>query len=129
MDGIRTAPLAGIAACLATLAALAYPFLTAGAGAGAYYGSGVVNPLVGALLVAVAVIVFAAGREGRSDPGFAAGATLAFGAVAALILLAWAATVRVDVVAVSASHRWVTAAAGLAIPATAVWYARSLGLV
>lgn len=129
MNGSRAAPLAGITACLATLAALAYPFVAAGAGVGAYYGSGVVNPLVAALLVAVAVVVFAAGRERRTDPGFAAGVALAFGAAAALILLAWAATVRVDAVAVAATHRWLTAVVGLAVPVAAAWYARALGLL
>jgi hypothetical protein len=98
-------------------------------GVGAYYGSGVVNPLVGGLLALVTIIVFAAGREGRSEPDFAAGAALMFGLFVFVILLAWGMTARIDAVVLSGNHRWVTAGLALVAPVGAVWYARSLGLV
>ncbi|MFT4922796.1 MAG: putative membrane protein, partial [Haloarculaceae archaeon] len=74
MEQIRLAPLVGIAGSLAVVAALAYPYVAGDGGVGAYYGSGVINPLVAGLLAIVTVIILAAGREGRTDPEFAAGA-------------------------------------------------------
>lgn len=129
MEPARAAPLAGIGACLALVAALAYPFAVADAGVWAYYASGVVNPLVGGLLALVAVVVFAAGREDRTDPSFAAGVALVFGVFVGIIVFAWAFTARVDAAAVAASHRWLVVAFGVAIPAAGLWYARALHLV
>lgn len=128
MDHRRLAPLVGIAGCLGVLAALLYPYLVAD-GTGVYYGTAAVNPLVAGLLVVVAVIVFAAGREERTEPDFAAGAALMLGVFGAVILLAWALTARVDAVQVSGSHRWATLLVGLVPPLAAGWYARALGLV
>lgn len=128
MDSRRVAPLVGIGGCLAVLAALVYPYLVADS-VGTYYGTGVVNPLVGAVLALVAVIVFAAGREERSDPQFAAGAALVFSAFAFVLVAGWALTVRVDAVELTGMHRWVTAALGLVAPLAAVWYARALSLL
>ncbi|MFT4880337.1 MAG: hypothetical protein ACI9HI_000330 [Salinirussus sp.] len=128
MDHRRAAPLAGIAGCLVVLTALVYPYLAVDT-VGTYYGTGVVNPLVGAMLALVAVIVFAAGREERSDPQFAAGAALVFSAFAFVLLLGWALTVRLDAVELSGLHRWVTAALALVAPAAALWYARALSLL
>jgi len=128
MDHRRTAPLVGIAGCLAVLAALVYPYLVADS-VGTYYGTGVVNPLVGAVLALVAVIVFAAGREERSDPQFAAGAALVFSAFTLLLLFGWALTVRVDAVELPGLHRWATVTFALVAPLAAVWYARALSLL
>lgn len=128
MDHRRVAPLVGIAGCLVVLAALVYPYLVADS-VGTYYGTGVVNPLVGAVLVLVAVIVFAAGSEERSDPQFAAGAALVFSAFAFFLLVGWALTVRLDAVELSGVHRWVTAALALVAPVAALWYARALSLL
>jgi len=129
MQQVRLAPLVGIVGCLAVLGALAYPYVAGDGGVGAYYASGVVNPLVAGLLALVATIVLAAGREERTDPGFAAGAALVFGLFIVGILLAWGMTARLDTVAVSQYHRWVTAGVAVLIPAGGLWFARSLGLV
>ncbi len=128
MDHRRVAPLVGIVGCLVVIAALVYPSLVAET-VGTYYGTGIVNPLVGAVLALVAVIVFAAGREERSDPQFAAGAALVFSAFAFLLVLGWALTVRVDAVELPGLHRWATAATALVAPLAALWYARSLSLL
>jgi len=128
MEQARTAPLAGVAGCLAVLAALAYPYLAVDGSVGAYYGSGVVNPLVAGLLAAVALIVFAAGREERTEPDFAAGVALAAGLFVTLIVLAWAATVRIDVLEITPLHRWATVVFSLTVPGAGAWYARSLGI-
>ena len=128
MAQARTAPLAGIGGCLAVLVALAYPYLAVDGPVGAYYGSGLVNPLVAGLLAVLALIVFAAGRERRTEPDFAAGVTLTAGLFVALIVFLWAATVRIDVVEISPLHRWITLAVSLTIPVAGAWYARSLRL-
>jgi len=128
MDGLRVAPLVGILGCVGVLGALAYPYAVSDVGVGAYYGSGLVTPLAAGLLAAVGVIVFAAGREGRTDPSFAAGAGLVFGVFIVSILLAWGLTARVDAVEVSQYHRWATVAVGLLVPIGGLWFAGALDL-
>jgi hypothetical protein len=128
MDGLRAGPLVGILGCLGVLATLAYPYAVSAVGVSGYYASGPVTPLAAGLLAAVGVIVFAAGREGRTDPGFAAGAGLVFGIFIVCILLAWGLTARIDAVAVSQYHRWVTVAVGLLVPAGGLWFAGALDL-
>ena len=136
MDSRRVAPLLGIAGCLATLIALAIPYLVADTAAvGTYYGTGVLSPLIGGLFAAVCVIVFAAGRAGRTDPATAAGVALVFGAILAAVSLVWAVTVPEAVVfqlsttALLEYHRWVLAGCSVVVPAGGLWYARALGLV
>lgn len=129
MDGLRVAPLVGIFGCVGVLAALAYPYVASDVGVGAYYSSGPVTPLAAGLLAAVGVIVFAAGREGRTDPSFAAGAGLVFGVFIVAILLAWGLTARIDAVELSQHHRLATVAVGLLVPLGGLWFARALDVV
>lgn len=131
MNARRLAPTVGIVGCLAALGALLVPYLLAesASGVGGYYSSGAVNPLVAGLFALVAVIVFAAGQKGRTDPELAAGVTLAFGVFMVLVSVAWALTVRIDAVQLSANHRWLVVATALLVPVSAGWYARSLGLL
>ncbi|WP_181686119.1 DUF7548 family protein [Halorhabdus salina] len=124
MDRTRLAPLVGVLACLAFLSALAIPFQSSGAGL--YYDTGVVNPLLGGLLVLIAVIVFAAGHEERTDPALAAGITLAIGLLASGMAIAWALTARTDVLSITRFHRHALVATAGAIPIVAAWYAREL---
>ena len=110
MKGTKTAPTAGIVGCLLVLAVLVWPYLQEPASVvSAYYGSGAVTPLAAGLLAFVSVIVFAAGREERSD------------------------TARVDALggasALLTYQRWLLATAGLVPLASAGWYARALRLV
>jgi len=131
MDQTRLAPAVGIVACLLVLVVLALPYVLADTGraVGLYYGTGAVNPLVAGLFVLVGLIVFAAGREGRSDPGTAAGAALALGVFGLGVALLWAVTVRVDVVAITELHRWALVAVAALVPVAAGWYTRALGLL
>jgi hypothetical protein len=131
MDSLRVAPSVGIVASLAVLAMLAAPYLLADstASVGVYYDSGVVNPLLAGLFGLVAVIVFAAGREGRSDPGLAAGVALALGLFIVVVALAWALTVRVDVLEISQYHPWTVVATTVPAPVSAGWFARALGVL
>lgn len=125
------APTVGIVGSLAFLGALTVPYVLAEStsGVGGYYSSGAINPLVAGLFALVSVIVFAAGRKGRTDPELAAGVALAFGGFMVLVAVAWALTVRIDAVQLSANHRWLVVSAALLVPASAGWYARSLGLL
>jgi len=127
----RIAPLVGIVACLLVLGVLAVPYaLTDAATVRLYYDSGLLHPLVAGLLATISIVVFAAGRQKRTDPELAAGVTLTFGLFIALLALAWALTVRLDVAGPElAEHRWGLVAVSLGVPGAAAWYARSLGLV
>jgi len=137
MDAVRVAPAAGIVAALATLVALAVPYLVVGeaSAVNAYYNAGAITPLAAGLLATVAVIVFAAGRAGRTDPPLAAGAGLTLGAFALAVSALWAATVPVSValqlgtVAAIRYHRLALVVVAAGVPASAGWYARALGLV
>lgn len=131
VDARRSAPLVGIAACLLVIVVLATPYvLTESQTAGLYYESGVVNPLLAGLLVVPAVVVFAAGRQGRTDRALAAGVTLTLGIFIVTITIAWASTVQFGIVDISlASHRWALVTVAMGVPLTGAWYAHALGLL
>lgn len=93
------------------------------------------NPLVVGLFALVCVIVFAAGREERSSPELTAGAALVLGCFAVGLVTIWALTVPINVVrsfpttAAFEYHRHLLVLVALAIPVSAAWYARALGLL
>ncbi len=133
MDPDERPPTAGILACLLVLAALAWPYLQEPVAAvSAYYGTAAITPLAAGLLALVAVIIFAAGRQKRSDPELVAGAGLVFGLFIAIICLSFAFSARIDVIGGSSPllsyQRWVLAAASSLVPVASVWYARTLRL-
>jgi len=137
MDALRTAPLVAIVGCFCYLGSLTVPYLVVetGSAVGAYYGSGALSPVVPAVFALVAIIVSAAGREGRTDPSIAAGASLVLGLFVVGLSLLWAATVPVDLVlgltesTLIEHHRWLVVAAGVPIPLGAVWFAAGLDLL
>ena len=102
---------------------------------GAYYGAGVLSPLIPGVFTMVTVIVLAAGREGRSDPSTAAGAGLVAGLFVVGLSLAWALTIPESLVlgltesTLIEHHRWALVAAGVPIPVGSAWFARALGLL
>ncbi|MFC6836295.1 DUF7548 family protein [Halomarina ordinaria] len=137
MDDTRLAPAVGIVAALAVVAVLAVPYAlidTPGT-VGAYYGGGLVDPQFAGLFALVAVIVFAAGRQERSDPALAAGAGLVFGLFTLLFCALWAFTVPADFVLSLTTetaieyHRYLLVVVALFLPAGGLWYARALRLV
>lgn len=146
MDSRRAAPTLGIVASLLLVVLVAVPyFVVENAGAvRSYYGAGALTPWASALMALVAVIVFAAGREGRSDPDTAAGAAVGLGVVTVLVAVVWAVSVPADVplqlttdrsllgplttATVIEYHRWVVAAVSVLPGAAAAWYARALRL-
>jgi len=142
MDDVRAAPTAGIVACLFLAAVLLLPYLlvSPGSAVNAYYDAGAITPLTAGLFALVGVIVFASGREGRTDPPLAAGAGLVFGVFAAAVTLAWALTVPASVAlqlgvgsdAVTTLleyHRYLVVLAAVLVAGSGGWYARSLRLL
>lgn len=137
MNQLRLAPTVGIVGCVLYLVSLAAPYLlveSQGA-VGAYYDAGALTPLIPAVLALVSIIVVAAGREGRSDPALAAGAGIVLGLFILGLTLAWAVTVPESLVlglterSVMQYHRWLSVALAVPILLSAVWFARSLGLL
>jgi len=139
MDGERTAATAGVVACLLTAGAVAAPYVLLPASAlqyvARYYGAGPVNPLALGLLGLLGAIIFASGRERRSDPDLVAGIMLSVGLFSVVVAGLWA--LGFDPVAVGATdaidfmrtHRWsVLAGTGLELVA-ALWYAAARDLV
>jgi len=137
MDARRLAPTLGIAFCLLVCFVLAVPYPVVGDGTTVnfYYAAGAIDPLVSGLLCAVAIIVFAAGRQGRTDPGTAAGVALAFGAFVSLVAIAWALTVPDQLVlqlsrnALLEYHRLALVLSSVGLFASGLWYARALSLL
>jgi predicted anti-sigma-YlaC factor YlaD len=137
MNDLRVAPAVGIAGCLLYVVTLAVPYLLVEttSAVGAYYDAGALTPLVPATLALIALIVLAAGREGRSDPSIAAGAGIVLGLFVVGLSLFWAVTVPESLVlgltksTLMEHHRWAVVVAGLPVPAGAAWFAHALGLV
>ena len=147
MDSRRAAPSLGIVSSLAVVAVLAVPYLLVenGGAVGVYYGTGLLTPWASGLLALVAVIIFAAGREGRTDPVTAASIGFGFGVVIFIAALVWAATVDVNVALqlttddpilgplttgiVLEYHRWLFSLVSFFTAVAGGWYARTLGLL
>jgi len=138
MNGLRLAPTLGIVGAVATAVVVLLPYVAVtGQDAGAvgpYYGSGVVGPNVIGLFAAIALVAFAAGRQGRTEPDTVAGATLVLGRVTLVAALAWALTADTEIAQSTAATwlptlRWALVATTALLPASALWYADALGVL
>ena len=139
MKQTRLAPLVGVVGCVLVLVSLVVPYALVrtapGSTIGTYYGTGALNPLVGGVFALVTAIVLAAGRDERTDPPLAAGVGIALGGFAFVVTAVWAGTVPLEVVvgmdapAYLTQHRWVTVGVSALIPASSVWWSRTLGLL
>ncbi|MBV0901920.1 DUF7548 family protein [Haloarcula salina] len=137
MDDLRLAPTVGIVGCVLYLAALAVPFVLVEtpSAVSAYYNAGAFSPLIPGVFALVSIIVLAAGREGRSDPSVAAGASIGIGVFIVALSAVWALTVPESLVlgltesTLMEHHRWAVVAAGCPIPLGSAWFARALGLL
>lgn len=133
-------PTLGILAALTYVVLAVLPYLfsapeTDVSAVGFYYSQGIAGPQFLSILALVAVVLFAAGRQGRTAPDYVAGLTLVLAAVLAMLVFAWAVTVPESVVVGLGTaewleyHRWLLSAAALTMVASAVWYARALSLL
>lgn len=132
-------PTVGILAALSYVVLVVLPYLTLSerevGGVAFYYSHGIAGPQFLSILALVAIVLFAAGRQRRTEPDYVAGLTLVLGAVLAILVLGWAVSVPESVVAGLGTaawldhHRWLLSTAALAMVASAVWYARALSLV
>lgn len=141
MDAARAASTAAIVACLAVLALLFAPYLLfdQASAVTAYYNAGLGTPFATLLLAVVGVIVFAAGREERSDPALVAGAGLVFGLFVFATAGAWAVTVPGSVAVQLGDvgrattfveyHRYLVTLAAAGVFFAGAWYARALRLL
>lgn len=121
----------GTAASVAVLLLVALPYALGSASAvGAYYDVGIVGPQYFGIAAAVTGIVFRAARTNRTDPASAAGTTLAFGGILALLAIIWAFSPDPAVVGGVHTadwfdyHRWLLAIAAVIVPASAGIFAR-----
>lgn len=139
MDEEWTAATLGIVAFVLTGGAVVAPYLLLPAdqldGVAAYYGVGAVSPLLVGVLGLLGAIVFAAGREDRSDPDLVAGITLVIGVFSLVVGLQWALSFYPVTGASTATlefmsdHRWTVPAGGALEALAAYWYAGARGLV
>ena len=137
MDDLRLAPTVGIVGCVLYLLVLAVPYglVETASAVGAYYSSGALSPLLPGVFALVCIIVLAAGREGRSDPGVAAGASIGIGVFIVALSVFWAVTVPESLVlgltesTLMEHHRWGVVIVGLLIPLGGTWFARALDLL
>lgn len=125
------APTLGIVAAVVVLAVVVVPYFYLSApDVGVYYGAPTPVPihLVVGLFAVVSVIAFAGGRNGRTDPPTAAGATLVLGGFMSILVLWWALAVgglvgSFPVEATFDYHRWLLLLATLLVAASGGWYA------
>lgn len=139
MADIELPPTVGMVGCLFVLFVVIAPYLllpgAEASGLATYYDAGLVGPWVVALFALVSTIAFAAGRQRRTDPETAAGATLVLGLFMTMLSLQWALAVDPALVLGLTTqtwmehHRWVLTALTLWVPVSSVWYARALGLL
>ncbi|WP_312909157.1 DUF7548 family protein [Natronosalvus caseinilyticus] len=99
-----------------------------------YYAAGLAGSNLLSLFALVAVVLFAAGRQTRTEPDLVAGVTLVLGLVLLLVTAQWAVSVPESVVFEGGVdwfvyHRWLTTAISALVPAAAGWYALVLDLV
>lgn len=101
MDRETAFSAAGIVASLASLGALAAPYLLVpdpGTGLGIYYRAGPTGAGAVAFLTAVEVVALGAASRGRDDPATAAGVAVVVGGAAALLAVGWATAVPRELV-------------------------------
>lgn len=134
MDIEDVAPVLGVAGCLALLVVLGLPYLLVEAPGqllGDYYAAGPVGAGALVFFALIAVVVFAAGRKGRTDPDVAAGIALVLGVAAVAVAVVWALGID-DALLFSFPpeadwieyHPWAVVAASLSILAAGGLYAR-----
>lgn len=135
----RTPPTVGVVISLSVVGVVVAPYLilepAAAAAVPTYYEQGLVGPWGAGLLALVACVAFAGGRQNRTPPDTAAGATLALGVAAALLAAEWALSVDPAIVQSIGTadwlsvHRFLLVGASALVAVVAGWYALTLDLI
>lgn len=130
----RVGAVVSVAASLALLSALAWPYVARPVpDIAVYYGSGAVNPLVAGALAIGVVAALAAARARYLSAAGGAGVALGLGVFAFLVSLAWATTGRVDVFRAPGwafpAQRWVLVGLSALVVFGAGWQALAEGLL
>jgi hypothetical protein len=139
MVEVRTPATLGVASAVVYVLAMVVPYVAGGVPSGAlqtyYTAFGIAGPPYVAVLALVALIVLAAGRQGRTRPDVAAGVALVLGFVVTLLTATWAFGGVADLVGSLSTatwleyHRWVLMAAALSLFGSALWFADAIGVL
>lgn len=138
MRSVARPPTLGIIAALAycIIAIAPYVFLEVDSTViDVYYDVSLAGPQFLSLLAVVALVLFAAARQGRTEPDTVAGLTLVLGVVLTVFTLTWALAVPTEIVLEVGDvtwfeyHRWAAVAVAALVAVAAVWYTRALGLL
>lgn len=138
MDRLQLPPTAGIVGGAGAAVVVVLPYLlpdaTATAVAG-YYDYGIAGPWMVLVCGLLAVVVYASGRQGRTEHDTAAGAGLALGLGALLFGLLWVVAVPFEAARPVTPnwwfeyHRFAVVAAGVLMSIVGLWYAYELELI
>lgn len=139
MFDVETPATVGVVSAAAYAVAMVVPYVAGGVPGGAvqtYYTEfGVVGPPYVSVLALVALMVLAAGRQGRTAPDVAAGVALVVGFIVTLLTAMWAFGGAADVVGSLSTaawleyHRWVLLAAAGGVFGGALWFADAIGVI
>lgn len=135
MELADAAPVAGIVGCLATLVALAAPYVLIaepGTGLSVYYASGPVGAWGTGFLATLLVVVFLSGKQRRTAPATVAGVAVVAGLGLLALTAVWALAVNPENILSfppsadwMTSHRWVVLACTGLVAGSAAAYARA----
>jgi hypothetical protein len=136
MDTETAAPTAGAVVSLLLAVVVFAPAVLVtepNVGVGEYYAAGPVGVSVVGFLGLLSVVVFLAGKQGRTDEATVAGLTLVTGVAMLAFALTWALSLDPTLVfsfpqeyAWIANHRWVVVALAAVVPMAAAAYARAV---
>ncbi len=130
-------PTVGIGAAIAYVVIALAPYVVLDVEPGVldfYYTTGLAGPHLLSVFALVAVVLFAAGRQGRTEPDIVAGLTLVLGVVLFVVTVQWALSVPETIIVETTDaswfpyHRWLAVLTAAIIPVAAGWYTRVLGL-
>lgn len=132
MDRFQLPAAAGLVASALTVCGALFPYVLPDLDAtavGSYYDYGLLGAWSVLVIAVVAVVVFAAAHQRRSDPATAAGAGLVLGAVATALAALWAFAVPYEVVVQLQTgawfeyHRWLLLLTASGIAIAGAWFA------
>jgi hypothetical protein len=139
MVDVETPATVGVVSAAAYAVAMGVPYVAGGVPGGAvptsYTEFGAVGPPYISVLALVALIVLAAGRQGRTAPDVAAGVALVVGLIVTVLTALWAFGGVAGVVGTLSTaawleyHRWVLLGTAGGVFGGALWFADAIGVI